>query len=340
MKIAICVVCYNRPDSLKRVLSSLEKAYYDEPVTLIISIDKSKTTAVEELADQYKWEHGELRVIKHKENLGLRKHILSIGDFLKHDYEAVVVLEDDITVSPNFMRCTRQCVEKYCNDDRIAGISLYKSVINSNSRMPFHPLKNEYDVFFVKYAMSWGQVWMRKQWLAFKKWYDMNSKPFCLNYLPRNINQWSDKSWLKYHIRYCLECDKFFVFPYDSHSTNNDDTGTHITMQRTINQTMMVDYPKLHYCLPSFDEQHIKYDTFFDPLFLAKHLGVNDKELTVDLFGQKHESTYHRYVLSLQALPYEIIDSYALRLKPLEQNIIQKIIGDGIFLYDTNIKST
>ena len=51
-KIAIIAVTYNRIDSLTRLLKSLENAEYgDERPTLIISIDKSKTDAVEKFAD-------------------------------------------------------------------------------------------------------------------------------------------------------------------------------------------------------------------------------------------------------------------------------------------------
>ena len=339
-KIAIVCVAYNRLEPLKRLVQSLEHAWYDDmPVDLIISIDKSNTDVVENYADTVKWNNGNFRVCKHVENLGLRKHILSIGDLLENEYEAVVVLEDDIIVSPNFMRYVRQCVDKYYDDERIAGISLYKSVINSDSRMPFEPLKNEFDVFFVNYAMSWGEVWMRKQWLEFRKWYNDNSAPFYLDYLPSNINRWSDKSWLKYHIRYCYETNKFFVFPYESLATNNDEAGTHVKKTRTINQTMLLSYSKLDYNLPTFDEQYIKYDTFFSPLFLAKYLKVEENELTIDLFGKKKCMEYKRYVLSLQVFPFKIVRSYSLFQKPFEQNVINDIKGEGIYLYDTSISA-
>ena len=88
MNIAICIIAYNRIDSLKRVLTSLEQSYYDESVTLIISIDKSNTTQVEDFAKQYHWKQGEKRVITHPENLGLRKHVLKCGDLLQ-EYDAL-----------------------------------------------------------------------------------------------------------------------------------------------------------------------------------------------------------------------------------------------------------
>ena len=53
MSLAICVICYNRIAPLKRVLKSLEAAHYDAPIPLIISIDKSETTAIEDFVEAY-----------------------------------------------------------------------------------------------------------------------------------------------------------------------------------------------------------------------------------------------------------------------------------------------
>lgn len=100
--IAIVTVAYNRVKSLSRLLNSLLCADIDN-APLIISIDKSNTNEVERYANDFIWPYGEKKkkVITHKENLGLRKHILSIGQLLDY-YDAVIVLEDDIIVAPGF----------------------------------------------------------------------------------------------------------------------------------------------------------------------------------------------------------------------------------------------
>ena len=82
MSLAICVICYNRIAPLKRVLKSLEAAHYDVPIPLIISIDKSETTAIEDFVEAYHWPHGTLKAIKHPHNLGLRAHVLEVGKLL------------------------------------------------------------------------------------------------------------------------------------------------------------------------------------------------------------------------------------------------------------------
>ena len=101
MKPAIVVVAYNRDKALKRLLNSLESADYSgfSDITLVISIDKSDSTEVIETAEAFSWEQGEKRVITHPERLGLKKHILGLGD-LTAEFGSIIMLEDDLFVSP------------------------------------------------------------------------------------------------------------------------------------------------------------------------------------------------------------------------------------------------
>lgn len=335
MKIAICVVCYNRPDSLRRVLCSLEKAYYDEPVTLIISIDKSKTTAVEDLADQYKWEHGELRVVKHSENLGLRKHILSVGDHLK-EFDAIVVLEDDIYVAPSFYYYTKACVEKYHDNPEIAGISLYNFPLNYQCGLPFMQTHTDSDVFLLKSAVSWGQVWMRDQWFAFKDWYAKHDEEFENQpNIPLAVSSWKKSSWLKYHIKYCIEENKSFIYPYTSLTTCFCDLGTHAVKKQTHTQAILLEGLKKEFNL----NPTVTYDGFFEAEVIYSHLGMKETELCIDLFGNKKNRMNRKYWLTQEQKPYKVVKSYALDFKPWEQNILHDLEGDEIFLYDTSVSA-
>ncbi len=338
MKIAIIAVTYNRTDSLKRLLSSLEKAAYPEQVTLIISIDKSKTDEVERFADNYHWPHGNLSVVKHEKNLGLRTHMLSLGEHFK-DYDALIVLEDDITVAPSFYYYTKACVEKYFGNCDIAGISLYSFPMNNYNYLPFSPAKSKYDVYFMNCAMSWGEVWMKPQWETFKKWYESHSDEFCLSHLPQSINRWPKSSWLKYHIRYCIEEDKYFVYPYYSLSTNNTDPGVNFDKGDTMFQANMLISLQTEFILPNCEQAEVRYDGFYQPKYLGKYLGINDKELCVDLFSEKPACLYRHYLLSNRPLPYRVMKSFALQLRPIEMNIIQRREGNELWLYDTTISS-
>jgi hypothetical protein len=162
-----------------------------------------------------------------------------------------------------------------------------------------------------------------------------NSEEFNLDYLPKTINNWPKSSWLKYHTRYCIENNKYFVYPYVSLSTNNGDQGTHVKSKKNFNHSNLLCFKK-YYNLPSLDICEVKYDGFFEPKFLSSYLGVKDVELTISLFGTK-KIGQTRYLLSTQALPFKIVRTYALSYHPIEANVILNKEGTGIFLYDTHI---
>lgn len=332
MDIAICVIGYNRLFSIKRLLYSLNNAFYNTNVPLIISIDKSDTDEVEKYADSFAWAFGPKRVIKHEENLGLRKHILQCGNLLE-EFDALIVLEDDIEVSPGFFHYAKQCVEKYDNELQIAGISLYNFHVNYHNKLPFTPIKTESDVYLMKCAQSWGQVWMKKQWKEFLNWYTENSYEFPeLPHLPISICKWPKSSWLKYHTRYCIEKNKYFVYPYISLTTNYSDVGVHSNQSSYIYQVPLLFGCKKDYIL----EPTIHYDGFFENENILKYLNYKEEDICIDLYGEKNNREKKRYYLTTKRFNYKILKSYGLCLRPIELNIIKETKGEEIFLYDTN----
>ena len=86
MKPAIVVVSYNRPNSLRRLLNSVKSAvYHSNDIRLIISVDYQDShnhNEVVQLANEFDWVYGEKKIIEHKENLGLKAHVLSCGDLV------------------------------------------------------------------------------------------------------------------------------------------------------------------------------------------------------------------------------------------------------------------
>lgn len=331
MDLAICIIAYNRLDSLKNVLESISKAYYDQEVTLIISIDKSDITSVVEYANEVEWKYGDKEVILHHENLGLRQHVLRCGELTKK-YDGLIVLEDDIIVTESFFFYAKACVQKYKDDDNIAGISLYNFPVNYQTCLPFHPLQSDSDVYLMKCAQSWGQVWMPRQWAMFKEWYDEHCDEFIEKpHLPIAICSWPKSSWLKYHTRYCIEQHKYFVYPYISLSTNNGDSGTHVVQKSTLFQSALLYGIKKKFNLNPV----VRYDGFFENELLYDVFGLKENELCLDYNSSKKNRMQCRYWLSRRHLPYKIIKSFALELCPYEMNVYAERNGNDLFLYDT-----
>ena len=217
--IAIIAAGYNRPDSLERLLGSLLRAdYVGDQVDLVISLDKGRRQQeVINAAEKICWPYGEKKLRIFSERQGLRAHIIQCGD-LTEQYDAVVVLEDDLIVAQHFYSYVKQTISRYADDYKIAGISLYRHQIHPGVNRPFEPANNGYDIYLQQFAMSWGQCWTKKMWERFKKWYVVNVEEDLTkgDMLPVYISRWNSQSWLKYFMRYIVEKDKYFVYPYFS----------------------------------------------------------------------------------------------------------------------------
>ena len=337
MRIAITVIAYNRVNSIKRLVSSLQVAVYDgKEVDLIVSVDKSNSDEVAQYVQTIEWPHGMLIKEIKPENMGLRKHILSCGGYFdKYGYDALIVLEDDLFVSPYFYMYACDTVRQYKDNKDIAGISLYSLRRNRINGLPFEPVNSGYDVYFMQLAQSWGQIWLRDQWKQFTEWYDQNQDyDFRKEIIPSNVRKWPKTSWLKYHIAYCIENNKFFVYPYTSFSTNFADAGTHYKVDTDDAQTPLANgYFSLR--MPRLsDEMACKYDANQENMLLHQNLGIEAGDLCVDLFGSKELQKSEKYLLTRKKYPFEIKKTFGLKLKPHELNITCSVAGEDIFLYD------
>lgn len=339
--IAIVVIGYNDEIRLERLFHSLNSAFYDENVDIIISIDYSENKLVRELVEGFSWKFGKKITRFFEKKQGLKKHILSCGDFLM-EYDALIILEDDLIVSPCFYNYARNAVEYYKKDMRIAGISLYSPQWNYDANYPFEPQKNGKDTYFIQYAQSWGQIWLKEQWIEFKDWLNDHEDYFegeRKSYVPQNLYQWGKNSWLKYHIAYCMECDKFFVYPYDSYSTTFSEAGVHSKITLTRFQVNLMIMEKKEFIFSDLSKDSVCYDTFLESVLLKNYFErYESSNVCVDLNGKKRDFKCADKLISTQILDFEVLDEYALQLRPLEMNILMDLKGEGIWVYNLRRK--
>lgn len=338
--LAIVVVGYDRPHSLSRLLDSLDRMAFDgHRVPLIISLDRSGNEEVVQVAETFTWNHGQKTVRTFRQRLGLKQHILTCGE-LTQDHEHLIVLEDDLYASQNLLRFAVQAIEFYKDDDRVAGIALYNHLWNVACDRPFLPLDDAFDAHFMQYACSWGQIWSREKWNRFADWYRDHGDDFHPDpAIPPNVVQWSDHSWLKYHIRYCIETGRFFVYPKVGLTTNFSDKGQHNLGRENGYQIPLQELHARAYQFASLDGSQAVYDAFFESLALGKILGIDPAELCVDLYGVKRNRANARYWLTLEPANHKVVKSFDLAFRPHESNILHGIPGEAIKLYDTSIPS-
>ena len=337
-KSAVVVIGYNNPKALARLLNSLSRAYYgNDTIPLIISLDHSGNSAVERTAKEFEWHYGTKEIRTFTERQGLKKHILSCGEYL-HQYDALYVFEDDTFVAESFYQFGKACIKFYAQNENIAGIALYSPAWNQNANFPFEAIRNQYDTYFMKLAPSWGQIWLKESWFDFIDWYRDNQKIFeeeRNESIPDMLYTWGENSWLKYHIAYCALKKKYFVYPYCSYTTDFGEQGAHFLNNLSRFQVSLIQGEKQNFYFAPLTGDSICYDAFMENEWIINYYKQKDMEVQLDLYGSQVAAQSKRFMLTTQNLPYQVIEEFALQLRPLELNVLKEIKGKGIFLYDT-----
>lgn len=338
-KICIITVGYNRPDAIQRQLYNLATAdYLGDSVDLLVSIDKGEhQDEIVRVSEQFQWIHGEKMIRAFPARQGLRSHIIQCGD-ISEQYAAVIVLEDDVTVSSMFYQYVSEAIRFYQNDDHIAGISLYKHCVNCNCTNFFEPECNGYDTFLMQYAQSWGECWTSKMWRNFKQWYEENQDEKFLSethrifrQIPCSIRNWGSQSWLKFFMAYIVDRNLYFVYPYQSLSTNHSEKGEHNSFSSNAYQVSMLSGKK-NYCFATF-ENAVKYDIFMERMDYTV-TGYENKKVILDLYGTKEEFSNADVLISSRQLPYKLMENWELKYRPHEVNCKYPVPGHGLYVYD------
>lgn len=330
-KIAIVAVGYNRINSIKRLLDSLVSANYTEDdIPLVISIDCSGDEGLYKFVKEFCWPHGKKHVIIHEKRLGLKNHILSCGDLTEY-FKGVIILEDDIFVSEYFYTYVTNVVNYYYDERRVGGVSLYQNEMYGT--LPVYFYNDGTDCYLKQTPASWGECWTDRQWKLFREWFDkFNDDNFKQIDMPDYIKGWK-KAWSKYYMAYLIETNRYFIFPYISHTTCFGDVGEHGASISTSGQAELLCGPR-KYCFKPYDDM-VKYDIYCVNEYIYKWLGIEKKDLCVDWYYDNDNSRKARYLLTTKELPYTKVKMFGLQMRPIELNIKYTIPGNSIFLYDT-----
>ena len=325
--IPIVVIGYNRPQALLRVLESIKNAAYipGQNPSLYISLDYSGNEESLEVAESFNWEIGQKHIIAHKERLGLKMHVISCGDLSKN-HDGIIMLEDDLIVSPYYYQYAISSAVAFKEDEKVAGISLYSPRFNETSFKEWRPVYHKSLCFFSKVPASSGQMFLKEQWLKFKASLHDNNRTVIL---PPNVAYWpDDSSWKKSFFIYLISANKYFLYPYFSYSSNCGDVGQHLKTQTEWCQVELNCQPDL----PLFNDAYknaVYYDEYSEMEPRCFPQQVSSLDITIDINGTKPiENFTTEYVLtSKQGGNIEF--SYDAILFPAEYNIINEIRGQS-----------
>lgn len=333
MKPAIVVVAYNRPHALRRLLASLAVVQGAQDVPLVISIDRGgdQFTAVVAEAEQFAWPFGEKRVVVRERPLGLVAHVFACGD-LVDEFGAIILLEDDLVVSPMLYRYAASALDFYADEPRVAGISLNALWFHGITHQPFTPYLDDGDVFFMQVAWFQGQAYTQKQWAAWRAW-RATAVPHIQpsDGLHELFQTFPPTDWFPLKTKYLVQTHRFYVFPRESLTTNYGDSGTHVRGTNFFQvplQTRRADFR-----LQPLAASVALYDSFQEMLpgcvrRLTDQFDAYD--FTVDLHGTRSRANIPTdFVLTTQALRQPIA-TFGMELRPLLANVIYQQPGTGI----------
>jgi hypothetical protein len=162
--VPVVVFAYRRPDHLRRTIESLQRNPEFAGTPLIVYCDAAKLPEhAAEVARVRAYAHAiegcaSLKVVEREANLGLARSIISGVSEVLETHEQVIVLEDDLLLSPHCLRYMLDGLATYAADPEVASIHGYSYPVAS-------PLP---ETFFLKGADCWGWATWRRAWQYFR----------------------------------------------------------------------------------------------------------------------------------------------------------------------------
>ena len=99
----------------------------------------------------------QVNIVERTENCGLARNVIDGVTTLLRDFDRVIVLEDDLILSPAFLRFMNEALETYKDEPRVGHIQACD--FTQDPSLP--------DTFLIKWTGSWGWATWRRAWRLF-----------------------------------------------------------------------------------------------------------------------------------------------------------------------------
>lgn len=164
MKAPIALFTYNRLSHTKELIESLQKNEFAGESDLYVFSDGGKNpTDIEKVSAVRTYLHSitgfrSVRIEESEENRGLADSVIYGVSKVLEKFDKVIVLEDDLILSPYFLQFMNEALDVYCKDERIGCV---------NGHLP--KLKNiTEETYFIHHTDSWGWGTWRRAWKFFE----------------------------------------------------------------------------------------------------------------------------------------------------------------------------
>ncbi len=238
--IPVALFLWKKHHCLDKVLKSLVNCQGFKKTKVFIFVDnaeinskdfKSNITLKKKLSKYLHYKN--ITVIYRKKKLGLKKNILNGITNLLKVYKEVIVLEDDLVVSKDFLKYMNESLNFYKNNKLILSISAF----NHKTLPTYNSKYYEFENFFSLRASSWGWGTWRDRWSIYKKKISVseikNQKKNITNYLGHdvyfallNINKKKRDLWAANWCFAGLKNEMYTSYPMKSRISNIGFDGT------------------------------------------------------------------------------------------------------------------
>ncbi len=159
----ILLFTYNRPAHTRRLVESLLQNPESARSRLFIYSDAPRDEAARPAVDEVRRYlrtlsgFGGIHLVERTENWGLARSVINGVTSLLQDFDRVIVLEDDLVLSPVFLRFMNEALETYQDEPRVGHIQACD--FTQDPSLP--------ETFLIKWTGSWGWATWRRAWKLF-----------------------------------------------------------------------------------------------------------------------------------------------------------------------------
>lgn len=162
----VVLFVYNRLDHTQHVVETLSRNHLAKESELYVFSDAAKNEnasekveAVRSFIQEETWHEGfkNVTIVEAQKNKGLANSVIDGVSKIIEQYGRVIVVEDDLVLSPFFLDYMNGALDFYENEENIWSISGYSFPMKSMKHYP-------HDVFYSYRGCSWGWATWSDRW--------------------------------------------------------------------------------------------------------------------------------------------------------------------------------
>lgn len=250
----IVLFTFKRPEHTRRTLESLAQNPEFAESPLFIYCDgarnKDESAQVQETRKLVRdWPHPNKTIIERDRNWGLANSVIAGVTELCERFGKVIVVEDDLIVSPVFLNYLNAALEHYADEPMVMQVSAHMFPVS---------IQSQYDAVMLPFTTSWGWATWGRAWKHFdpnmsgyeklkadralRRKFDLNGAYPYFRMLKRQVQGRVDSWAIRWYLNVFL-LDGLVVFPLHSLVRHDgyDDTATHAARrnQSVINEVWL-----------------------------------------------------------------------------------------------------